>query len=117
MSKSDKVKLQKNKKNKHDHFSAEINKVFLSPILQNLNGRSDLDIFFQNHPFFELFKIGWVRKFHLFKVMVKIKNTVIYPLLDRKIFPFLKRVLKNIVPSRSYGDFCIAIRLSLLGDS
>ena len=43
--KSDKV-LQKKQDKTNDYFSAKTNKLFLSPILQNLNGRSILDTFF-----------------------------------------------------------------------
>ena len=48
--KSDKVATKNNKTNDHFFCQKYINKVFLRPILQNLKGRSVLDIFFENDP-------------------------------------------------------------------
>ena len=69
--KSDKVfKQQTNSKqtnNKRQFFLPKINKVFLSPILQNLRGRSVLDNFFENDPLdnpnvLSFHKVGQKRK-------------------------------------------------------
>ena len=73
--KSDKVfRITTNKQTKQQttFFSAKINKVFLSPILQNLKGRSVLDkFFFENDPLDKPKKMPLSEKFYLFRKVVK----------------------------------------------
>ena len=61
-----------NKTNKTNRFFLpKIIKVFLSPILQNLKGRSLFDNFFENGPLDEPRKMPPSKKFYLFRKLVK----------------------------------------------
>ena len=53
--------------------------------------------FFQNHPFLEIFKIRWVRKFFLFKVIVKIAKYCNLPPSRPQNFSLFKKGFKKII--------------------
>ena len=55
-------------------FLPKIIKVFLSPILQNLKGRSFFDNFFENGPLDEPRKMPPSKKFYLFRKLDKTQN-------------------------------------------
>ena len=83
-------------------FLPKINKVFLSPILQNLKGRSVLDnFFFENDPLDKPNQMPLSKKCYLFGKLVKNAKwwsksnlPLSLTLLTAKFFP-LKRVLKE----------------------
>ena len=72
--KLNKVLQQTNKQKKQQKtiFLSKINKIFLSPILQNLKGRSVWDTFsFKNDPLGEPKKMPLSKKFYTFRKLVK----------------------------------------------
>ena len=112
------TKLQQTKQtnkqnNKQPFFLPKINKVFLSPILQNLKGRSVLDKFlFENDPLDEPKRMPLGKQFCLFRKLVKNANwwsksnlpLSQLTLQTAKFFPF-KRVLKKMPPSKKFYLF------------
>ena len=90
-----------NKQNKQTTiFLPKINKVFLSPILQNLKGKSVLDNFFENDPLNEPKNMPWSEKFYLLR-MIQSKTQVggqngIYPSSLLRDFSLLWKTRKQI---------------------
>ena len=94
----------------------KINRVFLSLILQNLNGRSVLDnIFFENDPFDEPKKMPSSKKFHIFRKIVKNENgdhNRIYPSLRLKYFTLKQFLLTASISSKNRTVGAIALASS-----
>ena len=114
-----------NKTNKQNKLTTiflpknKINKVFFSPILQNLRGSSVLDNFFENNPLDEPKRMPLSKKFCIFRKLVKNakwwskSNLPLSHSPNRKTFPFKKGFKKSeIKPFYTYSR-CMVRRSTL----